>query len=134
VWELPLAFDENQATRWRTWEPIRAGMYVEADFDRQQLLSGAMVTSPVAYYPLPFEFYGRDSDGWHLLTSRPVVTQGTVGDVRMSATRAIRAAGFRYILAYDGKGLVGAAMVEHPGEWGLEKTAEHGPEVLFRIK
>jgi hypothetical protein len=34
VWELPLAFDENQATRWRTWDPIRAGMFVEVDFDR----------------------------------------------------------------------------------------------------
>jgi hypothetical protein len=134
VWDLPLAFDENRATRWRTWEPTRAGMYVEADFDRAQSLSGAVVTSRVAYYPLPFEFYGRESGGWHLLMSRPVVTQGTVGDVRMLATRAIRAAGFSYILAYNSSGLIGAAMVGHPAEWGLEKTAEHGPEILFRVK
>lgn len=137
VWELPLAFDENRATRWRTWEPIRAGMYVEADFDRAQALSGAVVTSPTAYYPLPFEFYGRERDGWHLLTSRPVVTQRPLGDVRMAATRAIRGAGFRYILAYnsdEGNGVLGAAMVGHEAEWGLEKTADLGPMVLFRIK
>jgi hypothetical protein len=50
VGELPLAFDQNLATRWRTWEPIRAGMYVEVDFDRAQALSGAVVTSPNAFY------------------------------------------------------------------------------------
>jgi hypothetical protein len=112
-------------------------MYVEADFDRAQALSGAVVTSPTAYYPLPFEFYGRERDGWHLLTSRPVVTQRPLGDVRMAATRAIRGAGFRYILAYnsdEGNGVLGAAMVGHEAEWGLEKTADLGPMVLFRIK
>jgi len=137
VWELPLAFDQNRATRWRTWEPVRAGMYVEADFDRAQVLSGVVVTSPTAYDPLPFELYGRERDGWHLLTSRPVVTQSPLGDVRMAATRAIRGAGFRYILAYnsdEGTGLLGAAMVGHEAEWGLEKTADLGPIVLFRIK
>ena len=137
VWELPLAFDENQATRWRTWDPIRAGMYVEVDFDRAQTLSGAVMTSPTAFYPLPFDFYGRERDGWHLLTGRPVVTERPLGNVRMSATRAVRDAGFRYILANngnDGNGALGADMVGHEVEWGLEKTADLGPVVLFRIK
>jgi len=136
-WELPLAFDGNRATRWRTWEPIRAGIYVEADFDRAQSLSGAVMTSPTAFHPLPFEFYGRERDGWHLLTNRPVVTQHPLGDVRMAATRAVRGAGFRYILVEngnEGNGLLGAAMVGHEAEWGLEKTADLGPVVLLRIK
>jgi hypothetical protein len=134
VWDLPLAFDENRATRWRTWEPIRAGMYVEVDFDRAQSLSGALMTSP---YSLPFEFYGRERDGWRLLTSRPVLTPRVVGDVRISATKAIRDAGFGYILANngnEGNGVLGAAMAGHEVEWGLEKTTDLGPVVLFRIK
>ena len=136
VWELPLAFDENRATRWRTWEPIRAGIYVEVDFDRPQILSAALMTSPTAIYPLPFEFYGRERDAWRLLTNRPVVTPNVVGDVRMSAMKAIRDAGFNYILAYDsdeGNGVLGAAMLGHEAEWGLEKTASLGPVVLLRI-
>ena len=31
-WEGPLAFDGNLATRWRTWEQVRAGMTFEVDF------------------------------------------------------------------------------------------------------
>jgi len=137
VWELPLAFDRNWATRWRTWEPIRAGMYVEADFGSAVVLSGGAMASPAGGYALPLEFYGRERDGWHLLTGRVVVTQMPLGDVRASATRAIRRAGFRYILAIstdEGNGLLGADMLGHEAEWGLEKKAELGPTVLFRIE
>jgi hypothetical protein len=137
VWELPLAFDRNRATRWRSLEPIRAGMYVEVDFGAALALSGASMVSPTAASALPWEFYGRERDGWHLLTSRPVVTPTPLGDVRMSATGAIRRAGFGYILAInsdEGNGLLGAAMVGHEAEWGLEKKAELGPTVLFRIE
>jgi len=137
VWELPLAFDDNRATRWRTVEPIQAGMFVEAEFDRPLALSAAVVTSPFAFYPLAFEFYGREPDGWHLLTSRPMVMERPLGDVRMGATRAVRDAGYRYILAYNGgggNGVLGAAMWGHEAEWNLEKQADLGPVSLFRIK
>jgi|HubBroStandDraft_1064217.scaffolds.fasta_scaffold06826_2 4-amino-4-deoxy-L-arabinose transferase-like glycosyltransferase len=137
VWELPLAFDENRATRWRTWEPVQAGMYVEADFGGALTLSGATMISPTLSGPLPYEFYGRERDGWHLLTNRPVATQKPLGDVRISATRAIRGAGFSYILVYnsnEGNGVLGAAMLGHQVEWGLEKQAELGPVLLFRIE
>jgi 4-amino-4-deoxy-L-arabinose transferase-like glycosyltransferase len=134
-WELPLAFDGNRATRWRSREPIRAGMFVEADFDRPQVLSSVLMTSPTPH--LPFEFYGREGGGWRRLTSRPTVTAKPLGDVRMAATRAVERAGFRYILANDGGGgygVLGAAMAHHEGEWGLERVGEVGPVVLLRIK
>jgi len=31
-WDVQLAFDNNRATSWSTWEPYRPGMYVEVDF------------------------------------------------------------------------------------------------------
>ncbi len=137
VWELPLAFDGNMATRWHSWEPLRAGMYVEADFDRELELSSAVMTSPTAYYPVTFEFYGREQDGWRLLTSQASVTQRPLGDLKTAATRAVRAAGFQYILTDDninGNGLLGATVLGHEREWGLEKTAQVGSLLLFRIK
>jgi hypothetical protein len=137
AWDLPLAFDANPATTWRTWETVRAGMYVEADFDRPQALSGVVVTSPIAFESLPFQVYERETDGWHLLASPPVVTERPFGDVRIAATQAVRSAGFRYILAnngYEGNGILGAAMVAHEADWGLERVADYGPLVLFRIK
>jgi hypothetical protein len=137
VWELPLALDENQATCWRTWEPMRAGMYVEAAFDRAQVLSGAVMTSHTPIYHVPFEFYGRGRDGWRLLTDRPDVVLKPLPDLRLAASRAIRNAGFQYILAAtgeEGNGLLGTAFAGHEGEWGLEKAGYAGRVTLYRIK
>jgi 4-amino-4-deoxy-L-arabinose transferase-like glycosyltransferase len=138
VWDLPLAFDDNQATRWRTWEPIRAGMYVEVDFAAPQMLSGAVMMTPDAMLHLPFDFYGRERGAWHLLTGQPVATPRQVGDVRLGATRAIRRAGFHYLLIStskdEGNGRIGAAMAGHEVEWGLEKVGEYGPIYLYRIR
>ncbi|HLY19332.1 MAG TPA: hypothetical protein VKR61_19030, partial [Bryobacteraceae bacterium] len=135
-WESPLAFDNNRATCWRTWEPVRPGMYVEADFGRPQLVSGVLMTSPGAPSHV-FEFYGRQGGPWHLLTRRPTIADQPLGDVRLSATRAVLAAGYRYILAYDGRGghdALGSALAGHAADWGLEPTAQLGATVLFRIK
>jgi Dolichyl-phosphate-mannose-protein mannosyltransferase len=137
VWQLPLAFDENQATRWRTWQPIRAGDYVEATFDQPQLLSGAVMTSHTPGFLVPFEFYGRDRDGWHLLSKHPQVIEKPLPDLRTAAARAIRDAGYRYILVSrsgSGNALLGAAMAGHEAEWGLDIAAYAGSVTLYRIR
>ncbi|HUD98383.1 MAG TPA: glycosyltransferase family 39 protein [Bryobacteraceae bacterium] len=137
AWDVPLAFDGNLATRWRTREPVRAGMYVEADFDRPLALSGLLMTTPTGAGSVTFEFYGLQRASWQLLTSHTLVTQKPPQDLRMAATRAFRSAGFRYILAdygNQGNALLGAAMRGHEAEWGLEKPVEVGPLLLFRIE
>jgi 4-amino-4-deoxy-L-arabinose transferase-like glycosyltransferase len=137
VWEAPLAFDENTATCWRTWVPVRAGMYVEATFDRAQVLSTAVITSHTPRHDLPFEFYGRGRDGWQLITAKPEVARISLPDLREAATQAIRNAGFKYILAErgpEGNGLLGAAFAGHEAEWGLQKAGYAGRVTLYRIR
>ena len=137
VWEAPLAFDENEATRWRTWQPMRAGMYVQAEFDHAQILSGAVMTSQTPMFHVPFEFYGRGRDGWRLLTARPEVTLRPLADLRPAATKAIRNAGFSYILAAtgnEGNAPLAAAMEGRAAEWGMEKAGYAGRVRLYRIR
>jgi hypothetical protein len=72
-----------------------------------------------------------------LADDRPVATERPLGDVRMAATRAVRGAGFRYILAYnsdEGNGLLGAAMVgtRRSGAW--RRRPRLARSVLFRIE
>jgi len=135
--ELALAFDGNPATIWRTWQPVEADTFLEADFDRPQQLTGLAVTSPMGFLPPALEFSVRDQTGWHSVTSEPTLAPKPLGDIRMAATRAVRTAGFGYILAWDSQdanGPLAAAMRAHPGEWGVEKVADLGPVLLFRIK
>jgi hypothetical protein len=136
-WEGPLAFDGNPVTRWRTWQPVRAGMYLQVEFQHLQRLSSAVVVTHLAFTGA---VYGQDEKGtWHLLTDRADVTTRPPQDLRLRlyAAQAILRAGFQYILAPTGVGgnaPIGNLIAGHEGEWGLETAGFAGDYHLFRVK
>jgi hypothetical protein len=137
-WEAPLALDGNDAARWRTWEPLRAGMFFEIDFDRPQSLTEASVVSHTPLYNVPLEVYGQRPDGtWQLLSSNPPVVRLPEEDLRLHATSVLRRAGHRYLLtptADQGNGTIGRAIEADPLGWDMEKVAEQRDQALFRIR
>ena len=89
-WEGPLALDGNIATRWRTWEPVRAGMFFEIDLDHAQRLTSAVLISHAPAYHVAMEWYGQAPNGkWHLLSNSPAAR--CVSTLK-SGTRAARIA------------------------------------------
>jgi hypothetical protein len=137
-WEAPLAFDSNLATRWRTWEPVRAGMYLDIELGNPQRLTSAVLVTHTPVFRVPLEVYGLDVKGaWHLLTTSPEAIPRAPQDLRLEAARALRAAGFRYLLAPTGKGgnaAIGNVLVGHEAEWGLERAGEAGRFYLFHVR
>lgn len=137
VWEAPLAFDDNLASRWRSREPMLAGMYLQVNFDHARLLSGANLVSHTPIYDVPLEVWGLTTDGHWRLVSDAAAYLRKSPDLRFPAVRKVRAAGFSYILApvgTHGLGPLGADMTEHPKEWGLEPVGEVGAVHLLRIR
>jgi hypothetical protein len=134
-WEGPLAFDSNLATRWRTWQPVRAGMHFQVDFENPQRLTDAVL---VTHIPFAGTVYGQDMKGtWGLLADRPVVTTHEPRDLRLDATRALRKSGYRYVLVPTGEGgnaPIGNVIVGHEAEWGLEQAGYAGDYYLLRVK
>jgi hypothetical protein len=137
-WELPLAFDGNMATRWRTWETVRAGMYLDVEFGNPQRLTAAVLVTHTAAFRVPLEVYGLDVQGrWHLLSNTPQAIPRAPQDIRLEASRAIKRAGFRYLLVPTGAGgnaPIGNILVGHETEWGMERVGEAGRFYLFRVK
>jgi 4-amino-4-deoxy-L-arabinose transferase-like glycosyltransferase len=137
-WEAPFALDINLATRWRMWGPTRAGAYLEIDLDRPQLLSRAVVVTHARVYEIQPEFYGRAMDAkWRLLSRQVAGIERPRADLRLEATRALRLAGYRYVLAPTGEGgnaPIGNALAAEPLEWGLELAGDAGRFLLFRLK
>jgi hypothetical protein len=137
-WEAPLAFDHLNVTRWRTWEPIRAGNYLEVDLDNPQRLSAAVLKSHTPIYHLILEFYGQDLVGkWHRLANYSDAVRLRPQDMRLEAATALRRAGYRYLLVPtrdDGFARLGKRIVDEAPQWGMEKVAEAGPWVLLRIR
>jgi hypothetical protein len=136
-WEAPLALDGNLATRWRTWQPIRAGMYMELRFDHPQRISSVVLYSHAPLLGVPVEIYGQAGRGpWRLLGT-PRAIQHPKEDLRPDAILAVRRAGYRYLIAATGSGgtaPLGNALVGQEPEWGLERVAEAGQYFLFRVK
>jgi hypothetical protein len=137
-WEAPLAFDGNFASRWRTWEPMRPGMFVEVRFDHPQRLTSGALASHSPVYNVPVEFYGLDLNGkWTLLSAHPERTLRAKQDLRRAAVRYLKRSGIDYILAPDsvsGLWQLGKILVEQQREWGLEDVGQRGPVHLLRIQ
>jgi len=135
-WEAPVAFDGNLASRWRSWEPMRPGMFIEVLFDRPQLLTSAVLASHSPVYHVPVEFYGLGADGvWKLLSANPPAILRPKEDLRRAAIRYVKRSGIDYILApasTSGAWQLGKILVEQHREWGLEDVGERGPVHLLR--
>jgi hypothetical protein len=137
-WEAPLAFDGNLSTRWRTWETVRAGMYMDIDMGHPQRLSSAVLVTHTPMLSLPMEIYGLDANQrWHLLSTAPQAVPRAPQDLRLEAARALRNTGYRYLLVPTGGGgnaPVGNLMVGHEAEWGMERAGEAGRFFLLHVK
>jgi hypothetical protein len=137
-WEVPLAFDGNLATRWRTWEPARAGMLVEADFDHSQRLSAVTLLALESPGDAPIQVYGQGTGGrWRLLANGPDAVVKQPRDLRLDAARALRSAGFRWILSATGShgnAPIGNVLAEQAPQWGMEVAGNAGRFVLFHVK
>ena len=137
-WEAPLAFDANLATRWRTWEIVRAGMYLDIEMGNPQRLTSAVLVTHTPVFRVKLEIYGLDVKGkWHLLSNTAEAIPRPPQDLRLDATRALRAAGFRYLVAPTGTGgnaAIGNVLLGHEAEWGLERAGEAGRFYLFHVR
>ena len=136
-WEMTAAFDDNLATFWRTWMPMRAGMFVQLDFGRPQQMDGATLVSRAPRFGAPVEFYGMDAAGNWRSFGLGVPAERVWEDTRRPAIRAIRREGFQYILAAhtgDGLGPIGQALQGREEEWGLDKVDSSGETDLYRIR
>jgi hypothetical protein len=137
-WEVPLAFDRNLATRWRTWENVREGMYLDVELDHPQRLTGAILVSHTPGLRVPLEIHGLDVKGqWHLLSNTPQAIPRARQDIRLDAARAVKRAGFRYLLAPTGEGgnaPLGNVLMGNAADWGMELAGEAGRFCLFRVK
>jgi hypothetical protein len=137
-WETPAAFDDNFSSRWRSWQAMRPGMFIEVLLDRPQLLTSLALASHSPVYNVPVEVYGLGMDGlWKLLAANPAKTLRPKEDLRRAAIRFLKRSGVEYILAptstAPGDWQLGKVLVEQSREWDLEDVGQRGVAHLLRV-
>jgi hypothetical protein len=113
-------------------------MYAEVDFDSPQRLTSAVLLSHAPAYRPALHVYGQSLKGdWQLLSKSPEASQRPPRDLRLEAARALRTAGYRWILAPTGAGgnaPIGNQLVREAPQWGMEVAGDAGRFLLFHIK
>jgi hypothetical protein len=87
---------------------------------------------------MPLQIEARDADGkWRALAAQVRIVSQLQQNLRGWATRALKRAGFDYILAPTGlEGLApaGEDLRDRRAEWGVEQAGGAGPVLLFHIR
>jgi hypothetical protein len=133
-WDIQLAFDNSPVTRWRTWQPITPGMYVEVDFGSQETVDRIRLECGKECALSRLKLEGMDADGnWRTLAGSPTVTQRpTPGFMGKAAMRELKARGVDYIYLRDSD-YGGPEVLENPEAWGLTPILRIEGGQLYRI-
>jgi hypothetical protein len=133
-WDVQLAFDNSPVTRWRTWQPASAGMYVEVDFPRFQRASSVVVESSYDKVNTKIALEGMGADGqWATISDHPAISAHIIRtSLRMAAMAELKARGIQYVSIKPGD--PGADdFLRYPAAWGLRLAGQEGDERLYRI-
>lgn len=134
-WEIQLAFDNSPATRWRTWEPTKPGMFVQIDFGHAQKLDSVVVESSGDTSAAKIRLEGLGMDGkWKIIADNPAESSRPNRiSLRQAATAELKARGIRYLLVTDDN--IGASDFRLNSKlWGMKVLGQHGSARLFYIE
>jgi hypothetical protein len=135
TWEIQAAFDGNPLSRWRSWEPLFPGMWVQVDFGRPETVDRVVIqASPDHHHvELALEGKAREDAPWTRLAGLPEMTMTSrTPNARRLATSELKWNGIEYVLSHDAS-TIGADINRDPREWGLSLVGAVNNERLYRI-
>ena len=133
-WDVGSAFDNSPVTRWSSWEPRKAGMFIEVEFPAPLEADEVLLEISRDQTLGQMTVEGYDSYGNHyILSSNPIETEiAPQVALRLAATQELLRRGIDYILLFDNN--YGYEDVRRNARyWGLELVSEKGNARLYRL-
>jgi len=125
-WDIGLALDGNPVTRWRSWESIHPGMYLDFDFQKPVELDRVELHCSHDQWKIDLRLDGIDAKVEKL-------EDAPLPDLRRLATRAIERHNIGYLMIgndYQASNDIKA----DPARWGLRLAAQHESGRLYEIQ
>jgi len=139
-WDVPAAFDGNLATRWRSWDSLRPGMFIRTDFLKAVKLDSVEVVLDNREWTtledgtwaahVSLDVLTGDGRELHL---NPAVTWDMPIDLRKDATAALKANGIHYVLINQSD-WVQHEFRDHPEAWNMRAIATTSVATLYQLE
>jgi len=138
-WDVHAAFDGKMATRWRSWDSLRPGMFIRVDFGDSRRLDSVdvildnreWITMGEGTWPAQVSLE-VDADDGKRTRILPQVTVDPPADLRKESEEALKEGGIHYLLINDGD-YQQAAFRRIPEAWNMHAIAKGAQETLFHL-
>ena len=133
-WGVQRAFDNSEATRWRSWDTLRPGMWMSVDFGQDELVDQVRVELSGDEWEARMQLETMDVTGhWIPLTAHLELRKAVYsGLLRRAATYEAHLRGVDYFLIKDSD--YGAKdYAEYPESWGWTRLDHAYGASLYRV-
>lgn len=133
-WDVQLAFDNSAATRWRSWQALEPGMFVEVVFPRPQRLDRVVLECSRDQYRTRLRLEGRLPSGqWRVLSEQPQEAElpPPIG-LRRAAVHELKRRGVHYLLIWD-EDFGAEDFRRNAVVWGVTFLGERNGARLYRL-
>jgi hypothetical protein len=133
-WGVQSAFDNSEATRWRSWDTLRPGMWIDVDFGRDESVDQVQVELSGDEWDARMRVETTGGDGrWVPLTGRAEERNVKFsGSIRRAATDEAHVRGVDYFLIKDDDW--GAKdYSEFPESWGITLLEHAYGASLYKV-
>lgn len=131
-WDVQLAFDNSPATRWRSWQTLEPGMFIQVEFGRSERVDQVTVECSRDQYRIRLRVEGRTASGqWRLLSEQAeeAETPPPIG-LRRAAIEELKRRGVHYLLVWEND--FGAEDFRKMGAvWGVTLLGERSGARLY---
>jgi hypothetical protein len=134
-WDVGFAFDGSPLTRWRSWQWMKPGWYVEAKLGRPRRVDRIVLEMSSDQYAIRMRAEALTPAGaWVKLSEKPVV-RGLAPPLglRRMATDEVKRAGFAYILVSEDD-FKWQDFRDKADMWGLREAGSVDNFRLYRIE
>jgi hypothetical protein len=133
-WDVQLAFDNSPVTRWRSWQSLYAGMYMEVEFAAPETTDSVLLECAHDQWNIRLKLEGMDDAGkWQTLSDAPEQSEGKpLFGLRRAAAVEVKALGIEYLLIYDFD-FRADDFTKNARSWGATLLGEHNGARLYRL-
>jgi len=133
-WDAGYAFDNSEATRWRSWQTATPGMYIEIDFRATVTADEVRIETAADNPDVRLHLEQADASGnWTPIDAKQEeFTVTPEVSLRKMAAREVVAHGIRYLLAHgDNPGA--ESYSEDPASWNFTPVGSAEGVTIYKI-